>query len=54
VWQSVNDAETPFWKAYSKGEITIDGNLLQANRMHEAIVRMAELMGENQIVEGEA
>lgn len=54
AWQEVNDAEIPFWNAYSKGRITIDGNLLQANRMHEAIVRMAELMGENKIAEGEA
>ncbi|WP_336328580.1 SCP2 sterol-binding domain-containing protein [Halovenus sp. HT40] len=54
AWQAVNDAEMPFWKAYSQGKITIDGNLLEANRMHEAIVRMAELMGENLKVEGDA
>lgn len=54
TWQQIYDAEMPFWQAYSTGEITIDGNLLKANRIHEAIVRMAELMGEDLIVEGEA
>ncbi|WP_226043239.1 hypothetical protein [Natrinema sp. DC36] len=53
AWKAVNDAEMPFWNAYSTGEITIDGNIMEANRMHEALVRMAELMGENLITEGE-
>ncbi|WP_299269615.1 hypothetical protein [Halorientalis sp.] len=54
AWQQVHDAEMPFWKAYSTGEITIDGNLLEANRMHEAIVRMAEVTGETLVGEVEA
>lgn len=54
VWQAVNDAEIPFWNAYSTGQITIDGNLLEANRMHDAIVRMAELAGEDLVMEEEA
>lgn len=54
AWTAVNDAQIPFWEAYSTGEIAIEGNLLEANRMHEALVRMAELMGETLVQEGEA
>lgn len=54
AWQAVHDGEMVFWKAYSTGEITIDGNLIEANRVHEALVRMAEVMGESLVVEGGA
>lgn len=51
TWNAILGAEMPVWKGISTGQLTIEGNLLEANRMHEAIVRMCELMGENQIVE---
>ena len=54
AWTAVNDAQMPFWEAYSTGKIAIEGNLLEANRMHEALVRMTELMGETLVQEGEA
>ncbi len=54
AWEPVVAGEDTFWKAYSNGEIKIEGNLLQANRMHEALVRMAELMDETQEAEVEA
>jgi putative sterol carrier protein len=54
AWQQVHDAEMPFWKAYSTGKITIDGNPLEANRMHEATVRMAKVMGETLVTEAES
>lgn len=54
AWEPVVAGEDTFWKAYSQGTVAIDGNLLQANRMHEALVRMAELMAEIETAEVEA
>jgi len=54
AWEDIRAAEMPVWDALRTGELTIEGNLLEANRMHDAIVRMCELMGENQIVEVDA
>lgn len=54
AWKRVLNAENTFWEPYSTGEITIDGNLLEANRMHEAIVRMCDLMAESGRMEVEA
>lgn len=54
AWRPIVDGEDTFWKAYSNGEITIDGDLLEANRMHEAIVRITELMAETETAEVEA
>lgn len=51
AWEPVIAGEDTFWKAYSQGTIAIDGNLLQANRMHEALVRMAELMADVETAE---
>ncbi|MFC7156970.1 hypothetical protein ACFQPA_16185 [Halomarina halobia] len=51
AWEPVVAGDDTFWKAYSSGGILIDGDLLEANRMHEALVRMAELMAETQQAE---
>lgn len=51
AWEPVVAGEDTFWKAYSQGTIAIDGNLLQANRMHEALVQMAELMADVETTE---
>lgn len=51
AWEPIVAGEDTFWKSYSNGEILIDGDLLEANRMHEAIVRMTELMAETRQAE---
>lgn len=48
AWEPVVAGEDTFWKAYSGGEIRIDGDL------PEVIVRMSELMAETQQAEAEA
>jgi hypothetical protein len=40
AWKDVLEKRRVFWNTYSTGEITIEGNLIEANRMHEALMLM--------------
>jgi len=46
AWKELKDGKTKFWGPLSQGRITIEGNLLEANRMHEAICIMADTLQE--------
>lgn len=40
AWQDVLEKRRVFFDTYSTGEITIEGNLIEANRMFEALLLM--------------
>lgn len=40
AWQDVLEKRRVFFDAYSTGEITVEGNLIEANRMFEALMLM--------------
>ncbi len=46
VWKSVQQKKKVFWEPLDFGHITVDGNLLEANRMHEAICLIGDFISE--------
>ena len=46
AWRDLVNGTVKFWEPLSQGRITIDGNLLEANRMHEALSIIADNLQE--------
>jgi hypothetical protein len=46
AWKAVHDGKKVFWELYNFGRILIDGNLLESNRMHEAICLIGDIIPE--------
>ncbi len=47
AWKAVHDGKKVFWEQYNFGRILIDGNLLECNRMHEAICLIGDIIHED-------
>jgi hypothetical protein len=48
VWKTVHESKKTFWEPLDFGHITIDGNMLECNRMHEAICLIGDIIPEVQ------
>lgn len=47
AWKKIiEDEKFVFWMAFNSGDILVDGNMLECNRMHEAINLIADIMPE--------
>jgi hypothetical protein len=53
AWRPVLEGDEQLWDPLSGGRITIDGNLLEANRIHEALCLMAERLQDVEAGAGE-
>jgi len=48
VWETVHARKKVFWEPLDFGQIVIDGNLIECNRMHEAICLIGDIIPEIQ------